>query len=285
MKVRPDRDQLPRDRSFGTTINRPVTAYRPQDLGDIIQPFYKTGNWTEFPGDPFAIDGVQLIAYQFIPPGRTGFLKQVSACPYCPSALAAAAGGGWAVYGNANIARALDPVNGYWRTPAGWRSFAVPAGPDPIEGTRPRWQWSIRLVEGNIEDIRDGVNAGLSIGGVPLPRPLWLWGVAPYPTVRGIYYPSGLPGQGVSDWPPAQVQRFGDEPELLLVIPENTTLCLFAEWKQFLITPYVYDFETDQGYAPEGIQVYPLGPSFGSLIGYTQVNASRATRGAARGGW
>jgi hypothetical protein len=141
----------------------------------------------------------------------------------------------------------------------------------------PRWSWELRLLDGNLAEIRETINAGSA-----LPPAVRLWGKSPFPVPRGLFYPSGLPGRAISEFPAQQVQRFGDESELNLVIPESTTVCLWATWKQLPVAASMFSLKDDAYYPGETWSVYPLGPSFGHLIGYMQPNSSDAARAAAR---
>lgn len=251
---------------------------RPQDQGDLIETFYRSGAFSRFFNNGDIEDGVQLIAYQYVPAGRTGFIKQIQAVPYLPAALAAAAGGGWAFSAGFPPVSIVDPINGFWKTPAGWKAIVYNTNP-PMDGITAVWKWSLRLVDGNIENIRIPINAGFG-----LPANFQFWGNAPYPFPRALYA-AGLPGRLISDVPTQEVQRFGDEGELHIVVPENTTICLFAEWSQQAIAAQMFSLKDDDVYPGETWVVYPLLPSFGYLVGYMQSNTSEATRSAARNKW
>jgi len=76
-----------------------------------------------------------------------------------------------------------------------------------------------------------------------------------------------------------------DELSLHVVVPENTTALLWARWSQLLYQPLTTD---SNGLPVEvGLPLFPLLPSFGQMLGYTQsiTGNNKAALNNAREGW
>lgn len=262
-------------------------------LGDGVEPFLVGGSFPVFiviDEEGFEFDprpeGIQLLCSIFIPPGRVGFVKQIRVGPYIPPVLADP----WATAGVAGFQgswRAYDDfeedgprpggTNGYYTTPMGWRSY--------FDVTIPEWHWHLRYQAG---DVVTALNFN---GFNPSDQKTWAY-LPEVPVPREAYTSRGLPG-----FPPARSMGWGPNaiqctPEAPLfthaLIPENTTLMLFATWKQDPILPRGQDDQGVINYAglddPDN-RVYPLLPSYGQLNGYMQSAASAAAQQNARDGW
>lgn len=287
---------------------------------DLILPFLSTGGWASFTtredlAPPFVIYnpaplGAQLITSVFVPPGRVGWLKQIRVGPRKPAVLHDVwdAGGirgpypgtlpnddvvsdvAWQNYAGGGDSTSQTIWSGIWEDPFGWETYRDPASPFSADPAA-EWHWQLTLMPGNIDDLRRSQN---------IPQFNFLdpasWYLAPnIPVPLGANgfnaYPGGIPGNPVGvQFGPQRAQATPKDPlNAHLYIPENTTLCLFATWRQISIPlTYLGITPTDPvgiftGLQAETVQV--LGPSYGSLLGYTQPLASQNAVDNAVRGW
>lgn len=265
--------------------------------GEAIEPFLVSGGLGYYPAifdegtvSP-AADGVQLVCAVYVPKGRVGFLKQLRVAPFMPPSLAdpwttlGASGNGWSyrAYDSQNIYQQDDAIvrpagtNGVWTTPMGWENYwnAIESEPPP------RWEWHLRLVQGDISDA--SVRGPANIGSFD-PNNYLTWYLQPNIPVPLAGYPLDIPGSAPGPrWTAQRMQVLqGDELDTHVLVPENTSLCLFTKWSQRLFQPRARDAN---GVLMYGNPVYPLGPSFGQLHGYMQVNGQPAGNQNAKFGW
>jgi hypothetical protein len=291
MRIRPDRQEHiePPKGGRGGPPNASTEA-------DVIRPFLVSGGITWYPPiaegfDP-GPDAVQLVTYVYVPPGNVGFLKQVRVAPYIPSVLAdpwwtsGAANGAasWVEMDSASSFGAMRPSaqHGLWRTPFGWEAYID--FDDETDLTPPVWSWSLRLVRGNALANRNPNNI------LPFnPADPQSWYLYPNLAVPASAYAAGIPGD--SPGPQFSEQRMQVLPEAPLhthlLIPQNTTLCLFTKWSQQAIRPMARD--ANGRIIVSENTVLPLLPSFGQLHGYVQSLDSKQQPAAslenARHGW
>lgn len=278
--------------------------------------------------------GTQLVTSVYIPKGKIGFLKQVRVAPFMPTLFsdpwitsgAAAAGASWRDFNSADDTGSPAPrddelpfrpggQNGVWTTPFGWENYA-PWTPDPHDGVGyipnppaliPYWAWSIRFIQGDILLLRSSsVNLppeppapspggeGTETGAYLINNRLVL---TPDLAVPAQVYPNGLPGIAPGPaWGANRVQALQSDPaNVHAMIPEDTTCCLFTQWRQraylsvagrdvngrIIYSPAAESI--DPGNNPWSI--YPLLPSFGVLGGYMQSRSSPAALYNAEKGW
>lgn len=261
-----------------------VTA---DSLGDGIRPFLVSGGSPQFLvvfGEGFSFDprpaGIQMVCSVYVPPGTVGFVKQIRIGPYCPPVLVdpwrttgvQAGLGTWSAPLGPDGGNPAAGTNGIWETPMGWQRYA-----DPGEQF-PEWQWMLRVVKGNVIakyqntpqfDVTDPTT----------------WDYVPFPVPRAAYAGTGVPGSppGGGTWQPNTMQAIPGAPlETHAIVPENTTVMLFATWKQSRVTPRAEDFNGPIVY---GDPVYPLLPTYGQLHGYMQSDGAGASEVNARTGW
>lgn len=266
-------------------------------VGDIIRPFLVSGGQSYFlfdSGPPTfnpITEGVQLICSLYVPAGSVGFVKQIRVGPYMPSVLSDP----WLTSGIANnqaswrYQNRLDTAGDFispqpgdlWRTPFGWESVFT----DETE-VRPTWRWSLRAQQGDVANLR---NQGQNIPAFDISDPQ-SWYLVPDIAVPASAYPTGIPGNSVgANFNAQRVQCIpGDELETHLVIEQDTTLMLFAEWRQEFgeyATGYVGSEFVN--YAGENARsfIVPILPSFGQLHGYMQALTSDNTKHNATNGW
>lgn len=262
--------------------------------------------------------GAQLIASVYIPPGRNGFLKQLNVGPFKPSVLADVfdAGGiqgpytpitagpfsgdvtpnvawqtqlGASLGDEANVQKII--YSKVWQTPFGWETYVDPDS--PFEATPvATWTWQLTILKGSIDQLRRDRNipqfsfldqaSWFLAENVPVPMgPVW------------NAYPGGLPGSPVGlQFPPQRVQSPPGSPlHLHLFIPEDSTICLFARWAQIPTTLQIMGtnvaLDGTVGFFGGVLRqdAFILGPSYGSLLGYTQPASSQATVDNAQHGW
>lgn len=226
--------------------------------------------------------GYQICAWQYVPAGQVGFLKHVVVGPYCPPELAdpwatvGALGPSWRVHTNFGSffgTQRAQPTNGIYETPLAWQSYAV-AGEvaiAPIE-----WEWLLTVVPGDIRkrqvpfDQTDPSTFPWQ-PNIPVPESAYANGIAGAPL-----------GFGQMGWSPFQcIPR---APLAMQgIIPEDSTLVLFARWRQVQVTPRLQI--TDGTTSDYGPALYPLLPSYGQLLGYTQPTDSDAGESNALYGW
>lgn len=258
--------------------------------GDALEPFLVSGGATFFirtaaPPTPFdpAPAGVQLCCSVYIPRGKIGFLKQLRVAPFMPTQLVDP----WETTGFLNEvatwrgfdASGAGPVrpggrNGVWTTPFGWESYfdSLDCGEQP-----PQWTWQLRLVKGDIKKTRPTFS---------LLDPA-TWYLVPDIAVPLDAYSSGIPGAAPSGfWGPQRMQVIqGDELDTHVIVPEDTTLCLFTQWTQEEFQPIALSVGIDTFAQPYGEPVFPLLPSFGQLHGYMQAATRDASYWNAVQGW
>jgi hypothetical protein len=186
-----------------------------------------TPRWPEIDyiiGNP-AFEGVQLLCSQYVGEGDVGFVKAVKCCPFKPSILHNAEytelvpSIAQASLADGNFS---DSDNGFWTTPFGWEGYA-----DDGEQAA-AWTWQIQFVSGRLETIRNAANIPPFSFFDPTS-----WLLAPNVPVPASAYESGIPGFSPPGWGPQRMQWFGEESgQVHLVVPSNTTVCLFARWAQ-----------------------------------------------------
>lgn len=292
---------------------------------DIIVPFLVTGGaagFTEVPGGGGPVDfdpvrkGAQLVTSIYVPSGRVGFLKQIRVGPRKPAVLHDVwdAGGIVGPYttpgpgpeelapvsyqvneGNGSASR--DAIHsGIWWDPMGWevyRSQNITGDFEPLC----TWQWQLTLVRGTLADLRRKQNippfsftdpaSWYLIDNLPVPFGL--------PNPIDNAYPGGIPGSPIGPFfGPQRLQATPKDPlNVHVMIPEDTTLCLFTTWLQ----PHNFELRftrpinTNLAQADPGLLASMprdgaiVGPSYGSLSGYLQPGSSQAGVDNATHGW
>lgn len=270
----------------------PLAPRAATDQGDIIEPFLVSGGATFFivAGGPPQFDprpsGVQLIRSLYVPFGRTGFLKQLRVAPFMPTIFvdpwetsgADNAVTSWRAFQAGGGPARPGGRNGVWETPFGWESYFDASDPDAVI---PQWTWQLRLLTGDINKIR----ATLPPFSVADPASWYLVENIPVPSSA---YPAGLPGAAPSGyWTPERMQVLqGDELCTHVIVPQNTTLCLFATWIQDPAQPWAAEVGAEGVvYQAYGAEEFPLLPSFGQLHGYLQAADREDSTENARFGW
>lgn len=277
----------------------PTKRPPPTTSPESIQPFLKSGGRTFFLVDNEGLnnfdpreDGVQLITYVYIPIGYIGFLKELRVAPFVPPSLVdpwtssginppADSSPGFRTFDTADVTSIprATATNAVWTTPMGWESYFD--NDDPA----PRWRWHLRLIDDNIDKLRANRTnlAPFSVGDPAS------WYLVPDIPVPRSAYSSGIPGRAPGPlWADQRMQVLqGDKLSTHVMIPPNTTLALFAEWTQQLVTPF-FEFNGDEGPSRQEYAqtIYPLLPSFGQLHGYLQaIGNAEAVNHNARYGW
>jgi hypothetical protein len=262
----------------------------PQDMGEQISAFLASGGATFFllAAGPPLFDprpaGVQLCSSMYVPRGRTGFVKEIRIAPFMPPELADP----WTTVGGVppgptwrtwNAVTDFEPraagTNGVWTTPFGWESYFDSGD---VQAVPPHWTWQLRLIPGDI---------ALQRRAFSLTDPT-TWFLQPNVPVPQDVYAGGIPGNAPGQvWGAQRMQvSQGDKLNTHVLVPEDTTICLFAQWTQQLFTPRAVIPE-GEGFttAAAGPPIYPLLPSFGQLHGYVQAVDREAARENARYGW
>lgn len=300
MRRRPQSQYLdPRDpQNLASPPAVPVPSV-PTTQGDAIEPFIVGGGMTfyptGYPDDPEAGEfpperaGVQLLCSQYVPPGRTAWIKRIEVAPCVPPILADP-WRGWD--GHFNLFQASpDPWGavqraaaqaGLWETPLGWEAYFAQVA----LGQRPSWRWQITIFPGDLAAARKRKRIGAFDPTDPA-----TWYLAPDFPVPVKVYGAGVPGRAVNGYMGSQ--RFqavpGNALPVHVLCPENATICLWAQWSQ---QPY-YPILT---YGPLGPEepwppsaevgpVWPILPSVGRLIGYMQPASREAAAENAAYGW
>jgi len=255
--------------------------------GDKVEAFNCSGGTPRWPGVTYVLgnpmeEGAQLLCSQYIGAGLVGFVKMIKACPFKPSILHNASStelvpaiSQATLFTNGNFS---DSDNGWWSTPFGWEGYTtnVELGGEPP----PSWEWRIQLVQGRLETIRNSANVPPFSFFDPNS-----WLLAPNVPVPASTYQSGFPGNPPDNWRPQRMQWYGWESgEVHIVVPEDTTVCLFARWSQ-LPHNVTYQSTTGAGTVDLEREVFILGPSFGQLVGYTQPRLRKAAGVNAVHGW
>lgn len=250
--------------------------------GQMIEPWLASGGATFFllgGGFDPRPEGVQLVASMYVPRGSVGFVKEIRIAPFMPPVLADP----WETSGitNAittwrsyNIVLDNEPraagTHGVWATPFGWESYFDSAD---IAAFPPQWVWHLRGIRG---DIRNRVQYGLPDFSI---ADAASWFLVPNVPVPISAYASGIPGNQLGKtWGPQRMQVLqGDKLSTHVLVPEDTTVALFAQWKQGIIRPVgVIPSGEGQVATQYGPDVYPLLPSFGQLHGYMQTTEEAA---------
>ena len=260
----------------------------PATVGDIINPFLVSGGagwFQQADGFDPRPAGVQVVAWLFVPRGRTGFVKQLRVAPFLPPVFVDP----WETSGfdNANTTwRNFSSVpdvllrpgarNGVWETPFGWESYFDEAADPPV--APPSWQWSLRFVQNDQNMLRR--RAAFN------PADSTTWFLVPDVAVPASAYASGLPGNAPGPFYGGQrVQVLqGDELTQHVLIPENHTAVLFVQWTQAPVEPTAVT-SGGEGATDYFGPTYPLLPSFGQLLGYTQATDRDAATHNAQYGW
>jgi hypothetical protein len=265
-------------------------------------------------GSYVAGDGAQLVASVFIPWGKVGFLKEVRIAPMKPSILVDV----WNTTGITTTGevppattelggtyqahRSIQTYTGLWDVPMGWESYDIDSPgalvggyvPDPWLGQL-GWQWQLTVFDGPIPQYKTESN-------IPPFDPLdpLSWYLTESIPVPAQVYQHGFPGRPIGV--PQRMQVIpGDSLKTHAVVPSNSTICLWARWFNTLIessesvvagvplfyqqtnilgAPTMYGLDEDNG-----PRVPVIGPSVGSLHGYTQPEASRGSNVNAVTGW
>lgn len=269
---------------------RPSPADASNDAGKLT-PFLVSGGIPRYilndgpPNFDPRTDAVQLICSAYISDGNVGFLKSIRVAPFMPP-----------VFGpdpvNNDLLRWRAPdarygpdygrpsaTAGVWETPLGWEGYfddlADPAVPPP------RWEWQLRAFQGTLEALRDSHrNVPPFSFGDPVS-----WFMVPDIPVPASTYAAGLPGRALgAPFGPQRVQVLqGDGLLLHIPIPSDTTVCLFARWKQQALYPL-----TMQDAGATMVQEtpwFPLLPSFGQMAGYSLPEDCQEARELVKTGW
>jgi len=262
----------------------------------VISPFLVSGgqlafNYVEGPPlfDPSA-NGVQLVTSLYVPAGRVAFLKQVRIAPFMPAIFShpfRGWPGTWPVF--QDLEPDTEPISpggqmGVWTTPFGWEAYIDYNQEEPIV---PFWRWHLRILDGSIDKIKGVRNIGRFNFADPK-----TWYLTEGIAVPRFAYPRGIPGRALGF--PFSGQKMqvlqGDQLTLHGPVTEEKTLCLFAEWKQDPVVPVarselgLNEYEgLDEGEAAK--TYFPLLPSFGQLLGYTQPQDREAAYENAILGW
>lgn len=270
--------QRPKIQEHGSPlIERPVVP-RPGKTS----PFLISGGmnffWPNeiFPSGDAAENGIQFICSVYIPKGYQGFLKQLRVAPFKPAILnpkfltwdgVTTYRAFWTGF---NISGDNEPIrpDGVWETPFGWESYFNGQTEFPFPPA-PKWTWSLRLIAGDIKELRRSRN------NFPTPNitDLNSWYLIPDIAVPNEVYGSGFPGTSPGFDLEAQRMQVvqGDQLSLNVPIPEDSTLALFAQWTQKPYSPVLeYGQDSREFYYGEDT-MYVILPSFGQLLGYMQT--------------
>jgi hypothetical protein len=307
---------------------------------DAIAAFLSSGGYTFWPQAPSVDltregedidyksyvkgDGAQLVASAFIPWGKVGFCKQIRVAPLKPSILSdvwsssgiTAPGTDPVLFGTYQATRDLETYTGIWDVPMGWESYDVdpnpltPGGPSPRTGGyvpdpwlgQLGWQWQLTLLDGSIPNYRTSnnippfevlnVDSWFMVDSIPVP---------------GFVYSNGFPGRPAGPgWTPQRMQVLpGDSLDTHIIIPSNTTLCLWARWYNVMnfkppenggwqvgvplryarTDVFGFDLYGANGDESNDPVVPVIGPSIGSLHGYMQPEVSDGSNVNAVKGW
>lgn len=263
-------------------------------------------------GTYVAADGAQLVCSTFIPWGKVGFLKEVRVAPLKPSILEDV----WNTTGisivdtsatpgpdSGSYQAQRGPQNTYtaiWDVPMGWESYDVtppehPYDPNPFAGGYVpdpwrgdlAWQWQITVLDGSIPAYRTKANIP------PFDRlDPTSWYLTESIPVPALVYRNGFPGRPIGVPQRMQV-RPGDALHTHAVVPSNSTICLWARWFNKLSgegpsagVPLYYSLTGNGSPIQYGSYLIPvIGPSVGSIHGYTQPESSHGSNQNAVVGW
>lgn len=284
---RPTTHRLPDPRPGYQT---PDGLPKPQDMGDAMAWWLVSGGATSFllaedeagEFDPSPA-GVQMLCSVYVPIGQTGWIKQLRVAPYCPPELAnpwQGWPGNWQVFESFTIGEAQNSTirataqAGVYTTPLGWESY-FDVGSERL----PSWKWRITLLSGTIEAARRAQGAGPFNITVPS-----TWFLVPDIAVPASVYNGKLPGSAPgAHMPPQRMQVLtGDELDLHVLIGENTTAILWAEWAQSDVATYTMD---SGGTTTVGPRIPPILPAFGQMSGYMQQSTTEPANLNATQGW
>jgi hypothetical protein len=282
MKRRPSTD--PEQRVKPGALHEPLRPERPEDLGDAIEPFLCSGGASAFffssvpTFDPRG-DGVQLLAAQWVPEGRTAWIKQIRVAPYCPPELAAPWQGWPGTWQDFQPVGPVDNVRapaqgGVYTTPMGWESY-FDLGTEVL----PQWEWWLATIPGTLAAAR--ANAGAGAFSLADPSS---WYLALNTPVPASAYAGGFPGSAITGFiAPQRMQVLqGDAINWHVNVPEKKTILLFAKWSQSAMVPPA---RNAAGSMIVGPSIYPLLPSFGQMVGYLQAASTGTAQQNARYGW
>jgi len=322
-----DPSRLP-DGLMPTGAAKPPSTINVQTQSALIEPFLVSGGQGYFDfldiggqdADPGPA-GTQLICSVYVPKGRVGFIKEVRCAPFIqpllvdPWLTTGANGASWREFNDVNGYAIFEDLpyrpaaqKGLWETPFAWESYApfvATEGDKPrAPGTQPRWSWQIRFLQGGVDQLRQtGTNIPASSptyevdgeGNVVLTGSSEQFFMLPSIAVpTPLVYPgSVLPGTACGpNFGAQRVQQLPSDPlHTHILIPENTSACLFAQWTQgALSSVYARDANgiitiIDMPTGDDAIPIYPLLPSFGSLHGYMQSSLAAQTLQNAQLGW
>jgi hypothetical protein len=277
--------------------NGPRPPTTPSTQADVIEPWLKGGGQTyyltgwatsETINQP-EISAVQLVAAQYIPKGRAGWVKRIMIAPCAPPVLVDP-WRGWDGTANYFDPAAAAPYSqaqraaaqaGLWETPMAWTSYF-----DAADGgaNAPRWQWHLTTINGSLAVNRAA--KGSPPFDVTDPTS---WYLVPGPAVPVWTYRGALPGRGVNgDIGPQIIQQPPSNPlPCHILVPEDSTVCLWATWTQRPYSPILaFGANGPQDVFPTPPPpVYPLLPSVGSIAGYMQASTREASAENARFGW
>jgi len=256
----------------------------PQETGDAIKAFVASGGMTTFffdagpPGFNPQPEGVQLLCTQYVPRGFTGWIKQLRVAPYAPAALTnpwQGWPGNWQDFepvGAAVSVYRATAANGLYTTPLGWESY-FSLGTEVLA----EWNWWLTLLPGPLAKQRP--NAGPFSITDPAS-----WYLLENVAVPASVYPQGVPGRAPGGrLEPQRVQVLPGDPIVWhLQIPEDSTACLWASWRQSTVSVRTRSL---MGSDLVAVDVPPLLPSYGQMVGYMQATSSPATLDNARHGW
>lgn len=281
------------DRSVGPWADKaspsmPTQDLDPTDRGDVLVPFVASGGqtyyasgWGEAPTPE--LGAVQLVCMQYVPRGRTGFVKRVMIAPCCPPILSDP-WRGWDAFfnwfelsSNPNASRyRAAPHAGIWETPLAWEGYFN------SDEAKPRWSWSLTIAQGDLLAQR----ASRGLGPFDPADPATFWAV-PDVAVPQEAYQGGLIGRAVNGHcsniriqaPPRA------EIPVHIPIPEDSTVCLWAQWTQTPIAPLAQGPAGPLALGTGLTWIVPLLPSVGQIVGYYQTSGSEAAREHGITGW
>lgn len=280
----------------------------PTSEGDVIEPFQVGGGQTYYlsgwiapdstwPYAPPQFGATQLVALQYVPKGRTAYIKRVMIAPCAPPALVDP-WRGWD--GTANLFQPrgapYDSVQrapaqaGLWETPLAWEGYVSPSE-GPVR--HPKWTWIVTILNGPIEKNRPQTQPPFDVTDPAS------WYLVPDVAVPNWVYRSGVPGRFIPGYiGPQRIQQPPSNPlPLHALVPEDSTICLWAQWTQDPIRPEGVSQNGPIELFPGGIipapppTTYPenvivaLLPAVGSLTGYMQAAGRDAAKTNARYGW
>lgn len=295
MRRQPDREHYNVEATEQPPLRRTEEKGLANMRGDEIRPFLVSGGSSYYlvSNGPPAFNplthGVQLITSLYVPNGTVGFVKQLRVGPYMPAQLSdpwltSGIAGNQASWRKQNRATGLGdfdvPQAGdIWRTPFGWENIFT----DDTEQL-PTWRWSLRAMQGDIVKLR---NQGQNIPPFNVLDPA-SWYLVPNIAVPGSAYSGGIPGDSVgADFSAQRMQCIpGDELETHIMIPQDTTLMLFAEWRQeFGAYGTGVVGASDEYVQYSNDEFVPILPSYGQLHGYMQALTSENSARNATQGW